>query len=467
MENSMQEQIAAFRYSLIAPVVSRQTPMAPGELKAYLKQTASQTYHIPGSIKTRVSVRSLERYLSLYRKGGWEALKPKTRVKNATFRIPPAILQEAIRLRRERPERSVEQIIFILEESKTVEPGVIAHSTLARHLKKSGVSRHELLQASVNKGHRRFEADDAHVIWQFDWQHTLYLPDPKDPKKRRKAILFAIMDDYSRFIVHAQFYWDEKLPRMEDSLKKAILKHGIPEQFYCDNGAAFSSLHLTRICGKLGIRLSHSRAFRPEGRGKIERFFRFVDTSFKPEAYQQVEQGRISTLDELNQRLISWLDGYYHERRHGATKQTPKARLIASNRPVRRKTLAELNEIFLWEENRKVDKTGCIHLMGNTYEVDTELCVKTVLLRYDPFDLSLIQVWYEGKRYANATVIDLTIMYDQRVKSPEIKTATVPDDQLSFSFSFLELAEQKRQAALDPVSFHPRKEVKSNELVAQ
>jgi transposase InsO family protein len=178
-------------------------------------------------------------------------------------------LQEAIRLRRERPERSVEQIIFILEESKAVEPGVIFPSTLARYLKKAGVSRHELLQASINKGHRRFEAEDAHIIWQFDWQHTLYLPDPNDPKKRRKAILFAIMDDYSRFIVHAQFYWDEKLPRMEDSLKKGILKHGIPEQFYCDNGAAFSSLHLARICGKLGIRLSHSRPYRPEGRGYV------------------------------------------------------------------------------------------------------------------------------------------------------------------------------------------------------
>ncbi|MBS3949435.1 MAG: hypothetical protein KGZ53_02040 [Peptococcaceae bacterium] len=61
-----------------------------------------------------------------------------------------------------------------------------------------------------------------------------------------------------------------------------------------------ASHHLERICGKLGIRLSHSRPFRPEGRGKIERLFRFVDTSFKHEAYLQIENGRLSTLSELN-----------------------------------------------------------------------------------------------------------------------------------------------------------------------
>jgi transposase InsO family protein len=269
MDSSMQEQLAAFRYSLIAPIVSRQTPLAPGELKAYLAQAAAQVYHIPGSTRTSVSVRTLERWLSQYRKGEWDGLKPKGRTRKTNLRIPPAVLQEAVRLRKERPERSVEQLIFLLEESGIAEAGTLAVSTLSRHLRKAGANRKEVLATAADKGFRRFEAEDAHLSWQFDYQHNLYLPDPKDPKKRKKAILFAILDDYSRYIVHAEFYWDEKLPRMEDSLKKAILKHGIPEQFYCDNGAAFSSQHLVRICGKLGIRLSHSTVKRPQERGKI------------------------------------------------------------------------------------------------------------------------------------------------------------------------------------------------------
>lgn len=143
MDPSLKEQMAAFRYGLIAPIVSRQTPMLPGELKAYLEQAASQTYHVPGSHRTQISVRTLERWLSQYRKNGWEALKPKERTNKGNVRIPAALLQSAITLRKERPERSVEQLIFLLEENQKAMPGELAASTLSRHLKKAGVSRKE------------------------------------------------------------------------------------------------------------------------------------------------------------------------------------------------------------------------------------------------------------------------------------------------------------------------------------
>lgn len=457
MNGHEQEQLAAFRYGLISPIVSRQTPLAPGELRAYLERTAAQTYHIPSSNRTTVSVRSLERYLEMFRKGEWDGLKPKGRVRKTNMRIPPTVLQEAIRLRKERPERSVEQLIFILEEGGTVPRQLLAPSTLARHLKKAGASRKDLLKAGADKEFRRFEAEDIHLLWQFDFQHSLYLPDPKNPKKRKKAILFLILDDYSRYVVHAEYYWDEKLPRMEDSLKKAILKHGIPSQFYCDNGAAFSSQHLVRICGKLGIHLSHSRPYRPQGRGKVERMFRFIDSSFKHEAYASIEQQRITTLPELNAALAAWIDGFYHHREHGSTKQTPHMRLTSSSRELRRKTLGELTDVFLWEEKRTVDKTGCVRLDSNTYEVDTQLCGERILLRYDPFDLSAnIQVWHEDKRWADATPIDLSRPYDRRVKPDDVVLVEEADGQLTF----LELAEQKRLAtfASDPVSFAKKKD---------
>lgn len=444
MDQKLQEQVAAFRYSLIAPIVSRQTPMLSGEVKAFLTNTADKEYDIPGSCKTRVSVRTLERYLAKYRKGNWEGLKPQPRKSKGNLAIPASILQKAMELRKERPERSIEQLIFMLTESGHALPGTIAASTLARHLRRAGLSRKELLQDKAStRGYRRFEAEDVHIIWQADFQHTMYLPDPRDPKKQKKAILFAIIDDFSRLIVHSQFYWDEKLPRLEDSLKKAILRHGIPSQFYCDNGAVFSSHHLARICGKLGIQLSHSRPFRPAGRGKVERLFRFIDTSFKPEAYEQVQQGRITTLAQLNEVLAAWVEGYYHRRKHGSTGQTPLERASSIKRQIQRKTIDELTEIFLWEDERKVDKTGCVQFSGNTYEVDLDLVGQRVLLRYDPFDMQTVQVWHNQKRYTDALPVDLRRRCHKRTPQEAAEKPVVNENQISF----FDLAEQKRRAA--------------------
>lgn len=436
------EQIAAARYALIAPIVSRQTPLAPGELKRWLCETADRRYELPGSRKQTVSERTLERYLEAYRKGGWDALKPKSRSTKGRTKLDPSLLQQAIALRRERPARSVEQIIFLLVESGVAAPGQIAESTLARHLRISGVSREHVMDTTPASTFRRFEAGDILELLQADFKHFVYLPNPKQPKKKRKTILLAILDDYSRYVVHAQIYWDEQLPRLEDSLKKAILRHGIPETFYCDNGSAFSAHHLARICGRLGIRLSHSKPYRPQGRGKVERLFQFVDSSFRPEIQALIDRGEITTLEAVNAALHSWLDGYYHEREHGSTKQSPRVRFEDSEKPRKRRSLLELNELFLWEEQRTADKTGCIQLAGNTYEVDSLLARKRISLRYDPFDLTELQVWFEGKRYANAGPVELK---RKRSRAPE--ETTLAEEAAPVKLSFLDLAEKKRQAA--------------------
>ncbi|MEW6696228.1 MAG: Mu transposase C-terminal domain-containing protein [Bacillota bacterium] len=171
--------------------------------------------------------------------------------------------------------------------------------------------------------------------------------------------------------------------------------------------------------------------------------FRFIDTNFKPEAYEQVENGKIVTLEHLNEALASWVDGYYHRRKHGSTGQTPLERLSKSQRTLRRKTITELTEIFLWEEDRKADKTGCVKLHGNTYEVDLDLAGKQVLLRYDPFNLSVIQVWYQEKRFADATPVDLTQAYHRKFKKIAESKSKSTEDELQISF--FDLAEKKRQ----------------------
>ena len=177
----------------------------------------------------------------------------------------------------------------------------------------------------------------------------------------------------------------------------------------------------------------------------MERLFQFVDSSFRPEVQALVNKAEVTTLEELNAALRSWLDGYYHTREHGSTKRSPQTRFESSLKPRKRKPLVELNELFLWEETRKVDKTGCIHLSGNTYEVDSDLARRTVTLRYDPFDLSQLQVWDGDRRYADAVPIELNNKRSR--KAAAAACAEVPEAPADESLSFLALAEMKRQAA--------------------
>lgn len=156
------------------------------------------------------------------------------------------------------------------------------------------------------------------------------------------------------------------MPRLEDSLKKAILDHGVPEKFYVDYGAVFSSHHLKRICGRLGVHLSHSKPYHPSGHDKIERFFRFLDTSFIPEAYEAVASGDVETLEELNGVFHIWVTAFYHTRKHGNTGVSPEERIALSGRKPGRVPEAELNEVFYWQEERKADKTGCVSLQGTS-----------------------------------------------------------------------------------------------------
>ena len=82
-----------------------------------------------------------------------------------------------------------------------------------------------------------------------------------------------------------------------DALTKALAKRGLPRKLYVDNGPAFSTQVLRHAMASLGIALIHSRPYQPEGRGKIERFFKSVRMQF----LSTIPDGL--ALQDLNKRL--------------------------------------------------------------------------------------------------------------------------------------------------------------------
>ncbi|MEW6230113.1 MAG: DDE-type integrase/transposase/recombinase, partial [Bacillota bacterium] len=261
MDDKTREEIASFRYGLISQIVSRED-LRPGETMALIREAAARRYVIPGSIRTEVGERTIQRYLSLYRKGGLDALKPKER--EYSCRISKEAVDLAIALRRENPKRAITTIIDMLESSGQIESGYLKRTTLYEHFKKAGLTRLEQARAGT---YRRYQALHRNERWIGDTCHLTYVQDRENPDKRQKVYLIAWMDDYSRKIVHAQLYPAERMPALEDSLKKAMITCGIPSQVYVDNGAIYSGRHFTKICARLKIHLSHSRPYRPQGRG--------------------------------------------------------------------------------------------------------------------------------------------------------------------------------------------------------
>ncbi|MDP2212198.1 MAG: DDE-type integrase/transposase/recombinase [Candidatus Aquicultor sp.] len=289
---------------------------------------------------------------------------------------------------------------------------VVSERTIRRHLGKRGATFSEL-KGTARRAYGRFEKATPNEMWVGDVLHGPKIPDPKNPSKVKKTYLFCFIDDYSRIVPHGEFFFDETLPRLERSLRVGIEKRGLPKALYVDNGAVFISNQLDLICARLGIKRILSTPGEPAGRGKIERFFRHVRQRFLVE----VEVEGVATLAELNRSFISWVEVDYHHRVHSETKQTPLERFTDSFTP-HVPNPQTLYQAFLWEEERGVTKTALVSLAGNRYEVDSHLVGRKVTLRFDPFDLSRIEVFFRDEPFGTAKPHTLKAFTHPDVRKP-------------------------------------------------
>jgi putative transposase len=198
----------------------------------------------------------------------------------------------------------------------------------------------------------------------------------------------------------ARWAFHEDVVRLAAALRPALAVRGVPESAYVDNGSAFADAWLLRACAVLGIKLVHSRPGRPQGRGKVERFFRTVRDQFLVELGSEDRQAgtRAADLAELNRLFAAWVEVSYHRAVHSETGQAPLARWAAGvPQPLPLPSPAQLHEAFLWSERRTVRKTATVSLHGNLYQVDASLVRCTVELVFDPFDLTGIDVRHKGK----------------------------------------------------------------------
>jgi hypothetical protein len=306
----------------------------------------------------------------------------------------------------------------------------LAESTLWRLLKGQGLMEHSEKAPPVDR--RRFEAELPNDIWQSDVMHG---PSVLAQNKNRKTYLIAFIDDMSRLICHAQFYLSENLNSYLDALRQALLTRGLPRKLYVDNGPAFRSFHLHQITASLGIALIHSRPYQPQGKGKIERFFRTVRSDFLPSVRPQ-------SLDDLNVALDCWLRDLYHKREHSSTGQTPLARYAEHCQCVRAAP-KDLQDHFRQQARRRVAKDRTVAVLGRLFEAPIALIGKQITLFFHPYHPARVEARFEGKSYGFLSVVDLNVNCQVKREKDSVKIHTEPRPLSSGQLPFDGQKEQK------------------------
>ena len=396
-----------FRYMLIREAAD--PALSSRQRGAMVRAIAAREHAGPSGQPVRVTRWTLDVWIRAWRQGGFDALVPSPR--QSQPRTPPEVMELAAALKKENPARTAAQVQRILRAQSGWAPD---ERTIQRMFNRTGLTALVTPEAAPVFG--RFEASRPNEIWTGDALHAIRLAG-------RKTYLFAFLDDHSRAVMAARFGFAEDTVRLAAALRPALGSRGVPEHVYVDNGSAFVDAWLLRACAKLGIKLVHSQPGRPEGRGKIERFFRTVRGQFLAEL-TEARAAQVKDLAELNRLFTAWTETVYHVREHSETGQPPLARWEAGG-PFPVPAGPALAEAFRWSEWRTVTKTATVSMHGNRYQVDPALAGRRVELVFDPFDLTVLSVRSGGRDAGVATPHHIT-----RHAHPKARPEPLPGDDI-------------------------------------
>lgn len=415
MQEDQATKIALFRYQVIAPLFTLDGTR--GSLKIAIQRRAAEMHLHPCKGPTRYTYATIEEWFYHYRSHGLDALKPSPRKDRGQSRkIDDATADVIEQLAEGHPDLDGPGLLAELRTS--VDPTQVPSlSTLYRFLHARGLDQR---QAPARRDHRAYAFEFAGECWQSD---VMYGPSLATREgTRRRVYLLAVMDDATRLVPHAQFYFEQHLRCLKDCLKQALLKRGVPVRFYCDNGKIFRSRLMLQVGARLGMHIVHSRPYRPQGRAKIERWFRRVRTAF----LKRLDLDAVEDIEHLNRLFLAWVEGDYHQAPHrGLEGETPLdcwMRLSEGIRPL--PADVDLETLFREETHRRVAKDGTLRLHSRTFEAGPYWIGQRVTVRFDPFDLRQIEiVGADGRPHAAFPVDLLGNRFVRRV-DPDARTKT-------------------------------------------
>ena len=348
--------------------------------------------------------RTISTWFYRYKANGVATLEKQDRTdKGKPRKVSVAQLAEAIH-----------EVLPSLSRNKS---GVIPKSVLYRQLLHRGlfsrsqlsptsfyrlVNTHDLLkdEEKASKLRLSFAMQFANELWQAD---TLYGPSIKQSDGRwRKTFLIAFLDDASRVVCHAEFFYRDNTENMVTAFRHALYKRGKPQRLYFDNGSNYKSKEILQACIRLNIQLSHAPIRDGSAKGKIERFFRGFRDRFLT-LHTQFE-----SLEQLNQLTHQWIEDDYNAKHHSGIQMIPIERFNLDRSQVVYLTDDQFTaEVFFVEEDRKVSKTNVFSMFSQKFECPVDLRGKTIQVRYDRMRKDQLIVYFNEQRMGLAMPLDV------------------------------------------------------------
>ena len=380
MEENLRNQIALFRYGILAPYIQRQVDTKVPW--TFFKDAADKKYqYIDGTFRS-VSPSSIERWLKSYNEKGFDGLKPLGRSDVGKQRkIDDELSKKITYYVEEYPRLPATQIYEKLINTNEITSKELSLSTVTRFV--STIKKSKGLKPITE--YKRYEKEHINEVWYGD---TTYGPYITIDGKKRRVYIIALIDDASRKITACEAFLEDNYINLMKVIKSGISTCGKPKLFSFDNGANYRSNQMTLLGARIGVAINYCPAYTPTSKAKVERFFLTLKNQYlcliKPNDYHD--------LDTFNKDLRAYIQKY-NTTPHSSLEDnmSPNDRFYKESNIIIEMSQEKIEKSFLLELERTVTPDSVIKIDNIEYEVDYHYQNQKILLRYSP-DLSKVYV---------------------------------------------------------------------------
>lgn len=379
-----------FKFSVISPIVFSEQE----NLSRLIEEASKKEYYYKGK-SLRISKSTIKKWYYKYKNEGLDKLKRKEREdKDNSHKLTEAEKEIIAAYRESYPKMTIKNIYETLNENGLISEEVGIRSVY-RYANTNDIKRKRV----IKEERRRYEKERPNEVWQAD---TSYGPYIVINGEKYRTYLIHFIDDYSRLVVGHEFFLNDSAINVQKVLRKAIETYGKPKQLYVDNGKSYKNIQLELICARLGIKLTHTHAYDPEAKGKVERCFKTIKEGWM----YGIDWNTFKDLEDLNNKYDEYLYEKYNNKIHREIEDTPNNRWHKNIGVVNKEESKKIKEAFMHEITRKVNKDRTINIENEVYEAPLIYKLQTVTLRYDIESPEEIWIYENNERKEKLQKLD-------------------------------------------------------------